>query len=81
MNPTAIHTAIREGLAKIAPEADLDSLAPTDNFRESLGIDSYDFLRLLIGLSETLHIDIPEADYARLATLESMTRYLAESTA
>jgi acyl carrier protein len=72
-----IRAAIFAGLDKIAPEADLDTLAPSENVREALDIDSFDFLNFLIGLNETLGIDIPEADYGQLTTLESMIRYIA----
>ena len=81
MTQAAIQAAIAAGLATIAPEADASALAPDANLRESLDIDSYDFLRFLIALSEKLGVEIPEADYAKLATLESMTSYLANALA
>jgi len=71
-----IKAAIFTGLKKIAPEADLDSLAPEENVREALDIDSFDFLNFLIGLHEELGIEIPEADYGQLTTLAEMIRYL-----
>ncbi len=80
MNEDAIRSAIFESLAAIAPEADPAALAPNANLREALDIDSYDFLRLLISLSEKLGVEIPEADYAQLATLDGMTSYLAKHT-
>lgn len=36
-----------------------------------------DFLNVIIRLHETLGIDIPEADYAQLATLDSAVDSLA----
>lgn len=65
-------------LTKIAPEADPASLAPTANVRETLDIDSYDFLQFLIALSEKLGVEVPEKDYAKFTTLDGMVRYLAE---
>jgi acyl carrier protein len=64
-------------LGRIAPEADLTALAPDVALREQLDIDSFDFLNLVMGLHEALGVAIPEADYARLATLESAIAYLA----
>lgn len=64
-------------LATIAPEADPASLAPTANVRETLDIDSYDFLQFLIALSEKLGVEVPEKDYAKFTTLDGMVRYLA----
>lgn len=71
-----IKAAIFSGLRQIAPEADLDSLAPDENVREALDIDSFDFLNFLIGLHDSLGVEIPEADYGRLTTLTNMTQYL-----
>jgi acyl carrier protein len=71
-----VKEAIYKRLREVAPEADLTALGPDEKVRESLDIDSYDFLNLLIGLSEDLGIEVPEADYAKLATMRSMIDYL-----
>jgi acyl carrier protein len=42
-----------------------------------LDIDSFDHLNLLIGLNEELGVEIPEADYGQLSTLEDIIRYVA----
>jgi hypothetical protein len=39
-------------LANLAPEADLAGLDPKANLRTALDLDSFDFLRFLIGLGE-----------------------------
>ena len=41
-----------------------------------LDIDSFDFLNFLIALDERLRVEIPEADYGKLNTLDGMVRYL-----
>ena len=76
MNEAEIKEAIFAVIRKIAPESDTASLRPDQNIREALDIDSFDFLRFLIGLNEKTGVEIPEADYDRLATLDGMTRYL-----
>ena len=76
MTETQVKDVIFKGLAKIAPEADLNVLAPDDNLREALDIDSYDFLSFLIGLSDDLGVEVPEADYGKLGTLRAMIDYL-----
>ncbi len=78
MTEAEIKTAIFAGLRQIAPESDPASLRPDQKIRETLDIDSFDFLSFLIGLHETLDVDIPEADYGKLTTLEEMVRYLAQ---
>ncbi len=71
-----IKTTIFKLLGNIAPEADFDEIAPDEDLREALDIDSFDFLNLLIGLNETYGVDIPEADYGRLVTLDDLVTYL-----
>ena len=77
MTEETIRKAVLDSLRKVAPEMDPAALAPADNLRQALDIDSYDFLQFLIGLSETLGVDVPEADYGKLGTLETITAYLA----
>lgn len=77
MSEDDIKAAIFAGLRKIAPEAEPEKLRPTDNVREVLDIDSFDFLNFLIGLHEKLHIEIPEAEYGKLTTLSDMFTYIA----
>jgi acyl carrier protein len=77
MTEAEIKDAIFRSLRTVAPEADPASLAPTENVRAALDIDSYDFLNFLIGLSEPLGVEVPEADYGKLATLDDMLRYFA----
>ena len=69
--------AIFKVLGKIAPEADLHKLGPDEQLRETLDIDSFDFLQFIIGLHENLNIEIPESDYPQLNTLAGILRYLA----
>jgi acyl carrier protein len=64
-------------LKKIAPETDPAALAPEENLREALDIDSFSFLRVLVGIGEQTGIEIPEADYGKVGTMAAMTGYLA----
>lgn len=73
-------TALRI-LGEIAPEADLASLKPDVSFREQLDIDSMDFLNFVIALHETLRMEIPEADYPKLASLNACVEYLMAASA
>lgn len=77
MSEDEIKAAIFAGLKKIAPESNPASLVPDANIRASLDIDSFDFLSLLIGLHQRLRVEIPEADYGKLATVREMVSYLA----
>jgi acyl carrier protein len=77
MTETEVQQVVFEGLRKIAPEADPKQLKPSDNLRETLDIDSFDFLNFLIGLHKRLGVEIPEADYGQLTTLSDLLRYLS----
>lgn len=63
-------------LGQIAPEADFRVLRPDENIQSALDIDSFDFLNLLIGLDEELGVEIPEADYGQVSTLNGLVAYL-----
>jgi len=81
MNRDELRRALLETLSDVAPEGDFDRLAPERPLRDQLDIDSYDFLQWMVALHERLGIDIPEADYPRLATLNSAIEYLVAHVA
>ena len=64
-------------LTGIAPESEPEALDDTLDLRDQLDIDSMDFLNLVIGVHETLGVDIPEADYPKLVTLDGFATYVA----
>lgn len=47
MTPEQARQAIKEALGQIAPEADLDKLAPDADLRDTLELDSLDFLNFV----------------------------------
>ena len=77
MTDAEIKRAIFDGLRKIAPESDPESLALDTNVRKTLDIDSYDFLNFLIGLNEKLGVEVPEEDYGKLRTMKEMFDYFS----
>lgn len=76
MNKEELEKIIFQLLKKIAPETDPDQLSPNENIRESLNIDSYDFLQFIVALDDKLKIEIPEEDYGKISTLDTLTYYL-----
>lgn len=72
--------AVLDALLSVAPEADAAALDPTRSLREQLDIDSMDFLRFVVAIHRALGVDVPERDYAKLATLDSSVDYLLERT-
>lgn len=77
MTPDEIQRIVVESLKRIAPETDASAIGGDANVREELDIDSMDFLRFVLALHDRLGIDVPEADYARLYTLNGAVAYLA----
>jgi len=77
MNRDEIRTAVIDALASVAPEADFEALNARRLLRDQLDIDSFDFLNVVLRLHERLSIDVPEADYPKLATLDGAIDYLA----
>ena len=69
---------VLEVLGAIAPEADLSRLDPAEDLRDALEIDSMDLLHFAIGLHEQTGIEIPEADYPKIATLAGCLAYLEQ---
>lgn len=66
-----------EALGGIAPEADLGAIRGNVALRDQLDLDSMDFLNFLVAVHERTGVEIPEADYGKLATLDQLVAYLA----
>ncbi len=70
---------VRQALHEVAPEADLDLLTPDADLRETLSLDSLDFLALVELLSERTGQRIDEDDYPRLETLAGTVEFLGST--
>jgi len=71
-----IKNVILEIIQDIDDEADLENLDPGEALRDQLDLDSMDFLDIVMELRKRYQIQIPEADYPQLATLDSCVSYL-----
>ena len=78
MTRDEIRDGILRALAQIAPEADLTRIKPDLRLRDQLDIDSMDLLNFVIAVHKEFNIDIPEADYPQLATLDGFVDYIAK---
>lgn len=63
-------------LSGIAPEIDPQMVDRTGEMQFEFDLDSMDFLHLVEGVSEAAGLDIPERDYAAIATFDSFTEYI-----
>ena len=76
MKDKEIKATILKLLQEIAPDVDPEELGMDDNIREVFGIDSFDFLQLIIGIDKEFGITTPEEDYGKITTLRSLIAYV-----
>lgn len=76
MTDDKLRSLIVDVLGRIAPEADLQSLDPDRSFHDQIGIDSIDYLNLIMALEEKLKLRIAEPDYPKLSSLKGCMAYL-----
>lgn len=76
MTEDQLKTLIITELKKIAPESDPGKLNPDENIRQSLDIDSFDFLQFIIALDNKTGITVPEEDYGKISSIKNLTGYL-----
>ena len=78
MNEAEIRTVALSVLMSIAPEIEEDELRDDRPLRNQVDLDSMDWLNFVLGLHRELKVEIPEADYAHLVTLNDVTAYLRQ---
>ena len=61
---------------EIAPDEDTSDLKGEVSLREQMDLDSMDFLDIVMELRKQHGIEVPEADYPELASLDSCAAYL-----
>ncbi|MDT8398576.1 MAG: phosphopantetheine-binding protein [Pseudomonadales bacterium] len=76
MNAEELRALILTELARIAPEIEAANLDPQAALHAQVDLDSMDWLNFLIALHQHVGVDIPEADYARLGSLNAIHDYL-----
>ncbi len=77
MSEMEIRAAVLNALRRIAPEVGPEDLDPGESLREQADLDSMDYMNLVVALGKDFGIEIPEADYPHLATLDGCVAYLA----
>ncbi|WP_327733498.1 acyl carrier protein [Streptomyces nojiriensis] len=80
MNRDEALVLIKDVLTDAVPGADVASLPQDENFRDSLEMDSLDFLNFIEALSERTGLALPETDYPALSTLNGCADYVASRT-
>jgi acyl carrier protein len=76
MTEDEIKAVLFEEITTIAPDADPSAIAPDEDVRDALDLDSMDMLNVIAALHERLGVDIPEADAPQFFTIEGGVKYL-----
>ncbi|HYB91175.1 MAG TPA: acyl carrier protein [Candidatus Binataceae bacterium] len=76
MTDDEIKALVLREIRKIAPEVAPDEIDPALDLREQIDLDSMDILNLAIAIHQATGVDIPEADYPRMASLDGCVGYL-----
>jgi acyl carrier protein len=78
VNDNEIKALVLEELRHIAPEIDPGEIDPAIDLREQFDLDSMDILNLAVAIHEKTGVDIPEADYPEMVSLNGCVSYLRQ---
>jgi acyl carrier protein len=76
VNAADLRARVVAVIRSVAPEIEEGELVADKPLRDQVELDSMDWLRVIVGIHEKLGVDIPEADYPKLRTLDDWVRYL-----
>jgi len=76
MTVEEVKNVILEIIKDIDEDANIEGIKPDLALRDQLDLDSMDFLDIVMELRKRYKIQIPEADYPQLASLDSCVNYL-----
>ncbi len=76
MTRDEIREAVLEIIQDVAGLDDMPEVKGGEPLREQLDLDSMDFLDIVMELRKRHKIEVPEADYPKLATLDSTVAYI-----
>ena len=77
MNPDDARAVILAAIGQVAPEVDPKELGPDEEIWFGLDLDSMDQLQIMEHISTQTGVEVPEADYPKLQTIEDLVGYLA----
>ncbi len=76
MNREQLAVRVLELVTGIAPDVEAASVIPGIDFRDQFDFDSMDTLNFAIALHRELGVEVPETDYAQLASVDKCVAYL-----
>jgi acyl carrier protein len=81
VNESELRTRVVGVIKSVAPEVEEGELRADRPLRDQVDLDSMDWLNVLVAMHEKLKVDIPEADYRKLVTLDDIVGYLRDKLA
>jgi len=79
MNRQQVRDVILHLLQEIVPAAAVRDVPLDADLCDTLLLDSLDFLNFVVAVHDTLHVDVPQADYEELRTLGGSIDYLTRA--
>jgi acyl carrier protein len=76
MTNDQIKQVVLQIISVIAPDEDLSDVRSDVPLRDQFELDSMDFLDIVMELRKRYGVEVPEADYEQLASLDSCAAYL-----
>ena len=76
MTKEEIVLAVKDIIATIAPDEELDGLTLEAPLRDQIELDSMDFLDIVMELRKRYGVQVPEEDYGELSSLGGCANYL-----
>ena len=76
MTEDQVQQIVIDIINEIAPDEDTTGLKPEVNLRDQMDLDSMDFLDIVMELRKQHGIEVPEAEYRQLESLDSSAEYL-----
>jgi acyl carrier protein len=77
MNEAQVRELVQTVLDSVAPGADIGGLAPDEDMRRTLDLDSLDFLNFVVEIDNRTGLQTSESDYPKLTTLSGCVKYLS----
>ena len=76
MTSEEVRNIVVDIIKEIAPDEDYNNIIDEEPLRDQLGLDSMDFLDIVMELRKQYKIEVPEVDYPELASMKSTVEYL-----
>jgi acyl carrier protein len=71
-----LRQTIRDAISRVAPDVDPSSIPNDAEIREEAGLDSMDLLSVLAEVAKATGVEVPEAEYGSITTIDDFAEYL-----